>query len=378
MISELQNSLASAFRKALQFLGMSLNAPIDDPLPFETLDKSGSDIERYINNLLNGYNAHGSLRMEQYMVTEMYHCKEDTRVGHEYVSAKVVGPRRTFYLVFERFRGLDNKDESITYTQGALAAEAQSEGEPLARRGILRGSSEAVQASCNTSLETIDDIADKVSPVRARNAVDRVSVSTTQTRPARWPHPASYISRTVTLKDPIQLYQVAVLAATVHYSAKTYKIDLTNCYFYAEAMIQVMKRHHRAVIGEDLRPKRMETGKVPYVGNTLLQNVCSNLPTNEQMSTIMESYQSALEDFERKARAKDDQLAEIDARARSEAARATSEAARADWEAQRRAEETARADQEAQKARDYEADIARLKQQLVATKPERYGAASHI
>ncbi len=51
-------------------------------------EADGTDVERYLDNLVNGYNTHGSHLMEAYRVKEVNHCKENTDVGHEYVSMR--------------------------------------------------------------------------------------------------------------------------------------------------------------------------------------------------------------------------------------------------------------------------------------------------
>ncbi len=72
-----------------------------DSVDFEQPDTLGTDIERYISNLENGYKAKGdpdggsAQRMQLYGVKEIFFCKELTEVGHEYISAMVVGAGST-------------------------------------------------------------------------------------------------------------------------------------------------------------------------------------------------------------------------------------------------------------------------------------------
>lgn len=298
MISGLQNSLASVFRKALRFLGMA-NASTNDLPPFETMDTSGDSVQRYVSNLLNGYNAHGSARMDEYTVAELCHCKEETNVGHEYVTAKVVGPIPPFYLIFERFRGDENKDEPTTNTQEELGADARGERERLARRGILQTSSEVIRTSSDTSKEAFNIVKGSLSPwIISRNAIDRVSVSTGRTRPAKPPHFPSHVAHIATFADPIQLYKVAVLAVTIHHFADKYNVQYANCYFYAEVIMQVMKRLHHAEISTKSHPSWTPTGRLPIAKITPFPKVYNSLPTEEQICEIINSYRSELKDFE--------------------------------------------------------------------------------
>ncbi len=125
-------------------------------------------------------------------------------------------------------------------------------------------------------------------------------------------HTPAQVCRNANLPSPIPLYQVAVLAATVHQYALNYKIDDTNCYFYAEAIMKVLQEYHGAQItrvpktletGKALETeKALETGKAPMVQGTLISNICSKLPDQMQISAIINEYVSALEHFERSVR----------------------------------------------------------------------------
>lgn len=70
-------------------------------------------------------------------------------MGHEYVTAKIVCPIPQFYLISERFRGEDNKDECTTSTQ-ELVAEAQDKRERFTRREVLQVSSEVMRTSSDS------------------------------------------------------------------------------------------------------------------------------------------------------------------------------------------------------------------------------------
>ena len=117
MILSFRNPITSALLKALQFFRMADVTP--NSIPFERPDPRGTDIERYISNMENGYNANGdpyggaAKRMKYYRVKELYRCKELTELGHEYISAMVVDPdsKLAFYIVFERFRGPGDPDK---------------------------------------------------------------------------------------------------------------------------------------------------------------------------------------------------------------------------------------------------------------------------
>lgn len=264
MITFFQSSVASAFIKALQFFCMA-NAPAN-AVPFEKLDSHGTDIERYIEDLLNGYNAHGgaSKRMQDYRVIELRRCKERTEVGHEYVSAKVVGPDpiSTFYIMFERFRGPDDPD-----TKRTIPVEISDERKfPRFDHGVKA----IVQASSKAMQTSGDDLSKQSSLcLQDGRAHDRVSTFDEPIKKRK-----DEINRTVIFKDSIPLYKVAVLAHTVHCSEKTYALNSSSCYFYATAVMQAMEQAYKNEIDrrDDSNTAGTKSGMVPIFRKCLSLN----------------------------------------------------------------------------------------------------------
>ncbi len=98
--------------KSTSIIGV-VSAP-PEPITFEKLGRDRTGIERYIQSLINGYNAHGAARMEDYRVVELSLCKERTGSGKDYISAKVTGPGSPFYIIFQRTYGPTNLNKPIT------------------------------------------------------------------------------------------------------------------------------------------------------------------------------------------------------------------------------------------------------------------------
>lgn len=284
MLPAFQSSIASAVRKTLRFLRMA-STPAD-PFAFEKLEPNGTDIERYIVNLVNGYNAHGTTRMQRYRVQELYHCKERTGVGHEYASVKVVGPDSPFYIIFERFRGPSDSDKAATST------------EPTTR--AVHSSSDSAVYARNLS----ESASDSSPSLQDRLAGDKASMSLTPTRTGS---STDEIHRTVAFKDPIPLYMVVVLAATIHRSQVKYDLSGdSSCYFYAAAIMAVIEKFYSARISHINNTKSTwaELGRVPFVKRTPMSRMYSAPKTQPEatVQAIIASYKVDLEKFEINAR----------------------------------------------------------------------------
>ncbi|KJA13925.1 hypothetical protein HYPSUDRAFT_59646 [Hypholoma sublateritium FD-334 SS-4] len=327
MITSFQRSVASAFFKVLQFFCMASAHP--NVIPFEKLlDSHGANIELYIENLVNGYNAHGAAanRMQDYGVHKLYRCKERTEVGHEYVSAMVVGPQPSppFYVTFERLRGTDDPEKHTSPSEES-AVDAVNERRPP-RLGPVKV---IIQAS-GTAMQASSDISKQSSPfLQDCRAVDRVSIFENPTKKE-----TDEINTTVAFKHPIPLYKIAVLAHTVHCSETTYVLSSSNCYFYTTAIMQVMEKVYGKEIQTILNSNTTRTtpGMVPLFHRTPMSKSYSKTKIDvKTCQKIIDSYECDLKTFVKNAQIKDKQLEQ-------EAARANSEAARADREARRAAE----------------------------------------
>ena len=56
----------------------------------ETISEDGTSIDVYLFNLVTGYDSSGASHMDQCTVRELHLCKEQTSVGHEYISVQVL------------------------------------------------------------------------------------------------------------------------------------------------------------------------------------------------------------------------------------------------------------------------------------------------
>ncbi len=135
---------------------------LPDPVTFEKLGNDRTDIERYIQSLINGYNAHGAARMEDYRVVELSQCKERTGAGKDYISAKVTGPGSPFYIIFQRTYGPINSNKPTTSAEPSNIALSR---EPVAqvRETLPSGSDYSIQTAIKSAAYLkdchIDDVA---------------------------------------------------------------------------------------------------------------------------------------------------------------------------------------------------------------------------
>ena len=282
MILSFPSSIASAFLKVLQFFGMTDTTTSP---PFEKPDPRGTDIERYISNLKNGYNANGDAtggaanRMQYYRVKELYHCKEISEVGHEYISTMVVksddNSQPEFYIVFERFRGPDDLGKP-----NESSAETKNEKHPPRPDSFKK----IVQAGSKSSSPCLRD----------GPANDRVSTSDGRERQK------GELKRIVTFKHSIPLYKIAVLANTVHFSEKTYDINSSNCYFYATTVVQVMEQVYSEEVEESkiLNTTSTMRGQVPLFHRTPFKSFIQKKIDPDTILKISNRYKINLGTFE--------------------------------------------------------------------------------
>ena len=280
MIASLHGSIARVVRKTLQFIGMVGARP--DPIIFEKLGSDRTGIERYIQSLINGYNAHGAARMEDYRVVELSQCRERAGAGKEYISAKVIGPGSPFYIIFQRTYGPVNSNKPTTSAE--LSNVAPSRG-PIAQGGetLTPGSNYPIQTGIKSAsyLEGphIDDIA-----------------FTALTRKT------DEVLKTITFHPSIPLYTMAVLASTVHHSPVDHDSTTASSYFYVSAIMEVAEEFYSAKISSQkkLKPSWEKVGRSPTLkipdrsGTTKIQP--------DVLQSLIASYKVDLESFENHVR----------------------------------------------------------------------------
>ncbi len=299
MFAALTCSITSTLRKTLQFLGMLDNA-VETP-SFLKPEDEGTDVERYLDDLLNGYNAQGAGLMQKYRVKEVNHCKENTDVGHEYVSVKVEGPdtETPFYIVFERFRGLKDKDPTTVAAQEGGTTPTPAREQTLSSRSLLVTSSGLVQRSSNLALRSTALSKETSSPsLQDGRANDKASTMRLSTKTGT----TKELCETITFeKDapPPLLYQVAVLAVAVHRSQAKYNLNDASCFFYAAAIIELIKKVFPSFIRSVSENSSLKAGYVPGLQRTPFFSVWSANKIEEgAVDEIISSYRANLTQFE--------------------------------------------------------------------------------
>ncbi|KJA13926.1 hypothetical protein HYPSUDRAFT_49524 [Hypholoma sublateritium FD-334 SS-4] len=291
MIVSFHNSISSAVRKTLQFIGIV--SPPHDPVAFEKLSTDGTDIERYIQSLANGYNAHGAARMQDYRVEELYLCKKRAGIGNEYVSAKVIGPHPVipFYIIFKRLRAYIDSDTPCTSAEPAEVAVVHEQVLPVAQvKEIVHASSnQAIPPSC----------------FRSRHMDDKAFMSFTCK--------VDEIHGTVIFQHPIPLYTVAVLAVTVHRSQvdSEHESADASCHFYAVAIMSVVEQLYPTKTSYQNNSKSIwaKVGRAPEKRPISAIYSATRIKP-EALQSILDSYKVDLENFENQARSKDKQVSD--------------------------------------------------------------------
>lgn len=297
------------------------NTPPTGP---ETISEDGTNIEVYLFNLVTGYDSSGASRMDQCTVRELHLCKEQTSVGHEYISVQVLraGSDIPFYIHFERFRGAPDPDKRPPLADRNIPPETWAEGRQSLSQlsAIMQVSSDGVSRCVKASNEAVGDsenISKDISPfLKERAAKDKAFMRRTATKSGQ----DGERCRTVTFGVPIAFYKVAVLAGTIHNSRQQYEVTGdSNCFFYAGTIIRVIETVYAAQIKsasnvndfeaeEDIasadsksgrqKQVRKKTGRVPLFSKTPLFLMYSL--GNADIAPIIESYKVDLQHFENK------------------------------------------------------------------------------
>ena len=283
MIASFQGSVVSAVRKTLQFIGMVSVPP--DPIIFEKLGYDRTDIERYIQSLINGYNAHGAARMEDYRVVELSQCKERAGAGKEYISAKVIGPGSPFYIIFQRTYGPVNSNKPTTSAE--LSNVAPSRG-PIAQGGetLTPGSNYPIQTGIKSASYLEGPHIDDIAFMALTRKTDEVR-------------------RTITFQHSIPLYTIAVLASTIHQSPVDHDSTTASCYFYAAAIMEVTEEIYSTNMASQKKSKVTweNVGRPSTFKRTLMPGIPGTTKIQpEVLQSLVASYKVDLESFENHVR----------------------------------------------------------------------------
>jgi hypothetical protein len=242
---------------------------------FEFEERSNISVGLYYNHLMTHYRVlHDGLgRMKQMCITEICLVKEmDTIAEHEYLVVCIqppCGPAQ--YLSFERHPG------NITKRASESDSRLASTTFPSPRSSL------SSQSSLNTSSKRCD-------------AHDDIGVLDSN---IRGPRDRQLEQITFTSSDPLYLYQLVVLAVTVHNSKTCYQILSNNCYWFSRLMLNILERKFRRnstkIVNplEKKRPTLRKSDSGQLIGMSLYKPA-----SEEEVENILADLTKGIQDFE--------------------------------------------------------------------------------
>jgi len=224
MLSRFKSHIHTLFSR---ILGMMSSESPCIYFEFEELQVSSSPVSMYCDHLLTHYQEEndGLARMKELRITEIRLVKEmDTVAQHEYLVAYITPPHGiTQYLSLERHPGDIAKDAS----QSDSALMSTSGGQrSISSSSPLPRSSLASQSSLDSSLKHCD-------------ANDIIGVLN---NPIRKPTDKFVLQLTFSSDNPLYVYQLVVLAVTVHNSEMCYRLLSNNCYWFSRLMVNILEK----------------------------------------------------------------------------------------------------------------------------------------
>lgn len=312
-----KGALETIFQLVLKLFRM---APVSDYVEARLLFESSNTIMAYYEVLIREYDKCGTQRMEELCVKEVQLCKMQRGPQHEYISAKISGPNNlSFYLVFERFRGGKNRTENESSPDSAADTTlSASNADPCAlpsasldsqttnpRIGFILSGIPHMDSIPTDSQQSLDSL----SP--SRNADDRVAYISSS-------HDGRYnqtdkIYRSLTFSTdpnigrPLYLYELVVLANTLHKIERRYLLGSKQCYFYAGTIIQVLQEVYGPGLtvyttgsnetdqANEVHPKKPR--KDDKAGKCKMIPIYANLSSPSDMGYICRSFEEETANF---------------------------------------------------------------------------------
>jgi hypothetical protein len=218
----LQSHIRAFFSPLFRAIGMS-SAP--SSAYFEFRSGSNSDVNTYSELLALNYGQEGAARMNAMRITELRLVKQMDKISrHEYVVACVTTPHGTTqYLSLERLRG-----DTVT--------RASQSDSMLTRTSSKQRSFPSRSPSTSSSSESSMDYLSKRS-----DALDAVR---TLDKPLHAPGDCVLGSLRFAGTRPFYLYELVVLAVTMHESQACYRLFSTNCYWFAGLLMNILEKDY--------------------------------------------------------------------------------------------------------------------------------------
>ena len=171
--------------------------------------------------------------MSDYLVTEAK-LYRSANSRHEYISLKVQGPKKLKIIYFPKYIAIER-------VRGSVVDNVDKKDDPNAKGPYVNDGDDAQPAGDSLPSPSVAS-PDKSTPMR--KAEDNVSrLSSTGKRATR-----DQVFRTLTFSPGIPLYEVALLANTLHQMKRCYLLFSDNCYYYAGTIIKTLEEKYKPMV----------------------------------------------------------------------------------------------------------------------------------
>ena len=198
--------------KIVAYLFHALGMDTTTPLNAFEIPPLSTHIVTYCQLLQAKYETTGIQHMHNTQVTEVKLYKTRGRSQREYISANIHTGGDQFFLAIERHRGNTVTTNNSSGAQDNVASPSQT-------------------TPTSTSLTSLNSF------LHVREANDRV---TSLDRTGRY-YFNDQVLHTLSFTTPIPLFELAVLANTVHKTKPKYLLFSENCYFYAGTITKLLE-----------------------------------------------------------------------------------------------------------------------------------------
>jgi hypothetical protein len=258
MIFHLKSCIRTFFAAIARAFGMSSNSL--NPQYFEF--RSRIDITNYLDILELAYGQEDLERMNAMHVTKVVLRKQlDKKSEHEYLVAYIQTPAGTTkYLAIERLRGAENLS-----SHGEVVPTSQSDtalacvGCPddiLPTPSTPSRKKHHASGSSSSSISSLDSLSKK-SPRHANDVVQVLD------NPYHKEADKEFTQLEFTTNRPLYLYQLAILAETLHKSEICYKLFSKNCYWFAGLLLDVLETDYD--LGKCKKSGCQQSGTCNYI-----------------------------------------------------------------------------------------------------------------
>jgi hypothetical protein len=263
----LTSRLRTFFSSVLHTLGM----PSQSSAYFEFEHKGQIPVDSYFTILQREY-GHNPARRNVMRVREIHVVKELLRASeHEYVVAHVEVPDgQIMYLSFERLRG-DVINTSDSDNMVTLPNSKQTSPESHRRSSSLSSPSPSSVslASCNSFS-------------KHRTAAD--DCVTSHQNPIKEAKDFDCGRLLFDDQKMLCLYELAILASSIHEDGSQYHLIGENCYYYAHLFVNVLESKYNVTF----QPSESKAGKVGH-WNGVFAHSHANLKTIARVRDILEA-----------------------------------------------------------------------------------------